>query len=563
MTTVPYIAQPAAIPAQQGRIRAWLTAHKVSLITLVPLLLVVGIVSGWNFTGYPGTVNDDEGTYVDQAWAILFRGDLAHYTYWYDHPPFGWMQIAGYAWLTDGFHRADYAVMMGRELMLITNVVSSALVYLIMRRMQFHRVWAVIAVLLFAVSPLAIYYHRMVFLDNLQTMWVLAAMACAVSPRRSINSAIAAGLCLTASTMSKETGGVLLPVVFLLIWQYRDKGDSWRRDTEGRRVWRLSALRHSWRHRNRGDRSWSLSMFCASYFGSCFVYPLYAILKNELFEGKGHVSLVYALKWQTFGRESTGSPLDTNSETFHLMEFWFNQDVWLVFAALALLPIGFIIRRTRAFALGYFLQVALLFKGSYIPKAYAITLIPFAALLIAGVVAVLCRTLFAKRQTRSRRKKGAWHWLTIGVSATVLASLVGSFGIIAAPQWQRNITVAAERDSVKHYRETLAWLEKHTSKDSVMVVDDNLWPDLEKRGYFNKDWIYKIDLDPAVKKNYPKGWKDVDYVIIDRLPLELLEGLPTVYKAMQHSSKVFESGNRDVGYTVYKVDPNSKAKRLK
>jgi hypothetical protein len=46
-----------------------------------------------NLGGSPQRV-DDEGTYVAQAYAVSRLGDLSHYTYWYDHPPLGWIQIA-------------------------------------------------------------------------------------------------------------------------------------------------------------------------------------------------------------------------------------------------------------------------------------------------------------------------------------------------------------------------------------------------------------------------------------------------------------------------------------
>ena len=53
------------------------------------------------------TLVDDEGTYTAQAWAIEHWHTLAHYTYWYDHPPIGWLVIAAWTWptqaLSDGF----------------------------------------------------------------------------------------------------------------------------------------------------------------------------------------------------------------------------------------------------------------------------------------------------------------------------------------------------------------------------------------------------------------------------------------------------------------------------
>ncbi len=52
---------------------------------------------------------DDEGTYTAQAWAITHLGELTHYTYWYDHPRTGWIQIAGYTSLTGAFARYPFA----------------------------------------------------------------------------------------------------------------------------------------------------------------------------------------------------------------------------------------------------------------------------------------------------------------------------------------------------------------------------------------------------------------------------------------------------------------------
>lgn len=515
-----------------ARLASWLHLHYVSLLIVIPLVVGVGVLNAWNVGGFPGPVNDDEGTYVSQAWAILAKNELAHYTYWYDHPPLGWAQISAWAWLTDGFDGAVPGIMVGRQLMVIATVVSSALIYVIMRRMQFHRVFAVIAVVLFAASPLAIQNHRMVFLDNLQVMWCLAAMAFAVSPKRSVNSAIAAGLCLAVSTLSKETGGILLPVVVYLIWQNRAKG----------------------------ERSWSLSMFGASYVGLCSFYLMYAVLKNELFEGAGHVSLLYALKWQMFGRASTGSPLDPSSETYSMVQGWYDLDVWFLWAAVVLTVVGFMFRRTRALALGYAIQVALMFKGSYVPKAYAIVLIPFAALVIASV----CSELYRKfRETRVR--DASTRVRRIGRAGVVIASVIAlvgtgaSFGYTAVPQWGEKLRVVTRHDSMRHYMEMRAFVEKNIpDKHTPMAVDDNLWIDLKREGYSHADWFYKIDLDPEVSVNYPQGWRSIDYVIIDRLPVKLLKGTPSVYEAIQNSEKVFENGDDYVGYTVYKVDHSKK-----
>src|SRR5437667_261399 len=76
------------------------------------------------------------------------------------------------------------------------------------------RRWAAAAaVLLFAASPLAVPYHRMVLLDNLAVPWLLAAFGLALSPQRRLWAAAGSGLCFAAAVLSKETVLVLLPIL--------------------------------------------------------------------------------------------------------------------------------------------------------------------------------------------------------------------------------------------------------------------------------------------------------------------------------------------------------------
>src|SRR4051812_48838521 len=80
-----------AVPAAPRRSRTDLYLA-TGLATLVLFFLA------YNITGFPGAT-DDEGTYLAQAWAVQHGQGLAHYPYWYDHPPLAWIQLAGLAWL--------------------------------------------------------------------------------------------------------------------------------------------------------------------------------------------------------------------------------------------------------------------------------------------------------------------------------------------------------------------------------------------------------------------------------------------------------------------------------
>jgi hypothetical protein len=221
----------------------------------------------------------------------------------------------------------------------------------------------------------------------------------------------------------------------------------------------------------------------------------------------------------------------------------------MLLAALAAIIPGLFFRRARPFAVGYLIQLGLMFKGGYVPKAYAIVLIPFAALLLATAVGELCK----RHQTVVNRRRNNLGSIRQIVGVLLTVALAGSFVTQALPQWQSNLQILATRNSGQYLTQTRAWIEKNVPKDAHIVVDDNLWVDAKQDGYNRMDWLYKIDLDPAVRINYPDADNSIDYIVIDRLPESLLRGLPLIHKAKSHSKIVFQAGNDDVQYTIYKV----------
>src|SRR4029453_7808458 len=114
--------------------------------------------------------------------AVLHWHTLAHYTYWYDHPPLGWLLLAAWTGLTGGLSRTASAIAAGREFMLVAQLVSAGLLYGLERRLGLRRAAAAAGVLLFTLSPLALSFHRDVYLDNIATPLVLAAFLLALSP---------------------------------------------------------------------------------------------------------------------------------------------------------------------------------------------------------------------------------------------------------------------------------------------------------------------------------------------------------------------------------------------
>lgn len=122
-------------PAAPARPLVRFRSSRPDLLLCGALLLVIVCVQGWNITNFP-TLSDDEGTYLAQAWAVQQGDGLAHYTYWYDHPPLGWIQVAGLTYLPSLFVPDWMTVAPMRFSMLAVSGVSSVLMYVLARRLR-------------------------------------------------------------------------------------------------------------------------------------------------------------------------------------------------------------------------------------------------------------------------------------------------------------------------------------------------------------------------------------------------------------------------------------------
>ena len=519
----------AADPRPRWR---WTGLHALSVAALAPVLVVVGLATAWNLQGWPGRVNDDEGTYVAEAWAMIFEHHLSHYTYWYDHPPLGWAQLAAYAWVTDGFARVSSAVMVGREFMWFVTMASCLFLFVLCRRIGLRRVFSAAAVALFGLSPLAIYFHRMVSLDNIGTMWLLAALMFAASQRNSLRAAFWSAVCLAAAVLSKETIALLTPAVIWVIWQHTD----------------------------RRTRAWNLGIFGVTYILLLLGYPLMAALRGELLPGPRHVSLGWALWWQFAGRAGSGSPLNQRSGSAALVHFWLGLDPWLLGIGVALIPVALFVRRLRPIVFGLLLQVVVPLKGGYLPYFYVTAMLPFAAVLAVGVADAFWTPLAGGLRTRTRAvaaigtaagvgsgRFGRWAW-----RVPVLAA-AAAFAVLVAPGWARAIdrqsTVRGDIGSLA----ATAWVERHVPKSDVVVVDDYIWPDLKIDG-MNPLWMWKVDGDPQVTRtDLPHGWKSIKYIVMTSQASTMLNQLPTLMQAMAHSVVV---ASFTQGVSVREVLPN-------
>jgi 4-amino-4-deoxy-L-arabinose transferase-like glycosyltransferase len=220
-------------------------------VLVVAALAAVAWVTARNLYAAPMRF-DDEGTYLDQARSLVRDGDLSPYTYWYDHPPLGWILLAG--WLVGPSHLWDAPDLIGsgRQLMLVVTVASALLVHVLGRRLGLSRPAGATAVLLFGLSPLAVTFHRMVLLDNLAVLMVLAAFVLALSPGRRLAAALGSGAALAGAVLTKETALLMAPFV----------------------LWMLL------RTVVPATRRMSLTVFGIGFSLVAVLYPLYALLKT-------------------------------------------------------------------------------------------------------------------------------------------------------------------------------------------------------------------------------------------------------------------------------------------
>ena len=466
----------------------------------------------WNIIGYPGLAgNDDEGTYLSQAWAVRTGMGLAHYTYWYDHPPLGWIQIAGLSWLPELVAPDVPAVAAGRIVMLAFTGATVALLYVVARRLQFAPLTAGVGALLFGLSPLALSMQRQIYLDNIAMTWIVAAFALALSPRRHLWSHVGAGVCAGVAVLSKETTLLIVPALLYTLWQ----------------------------NSHPTTRGFSVVGFFWCGFGLvCGIYPLLAALKGELLPGPSHTSLFEGIKFQLFSRESSGSVFTDGSDAYTVLMSWIDLDP--VFLAVGMVSVigALAVRQLRGVALaGVLVAVVALRPGGYLPAMYVLQVLPFFALCTAGLAELAVRAV--RRGRPVARPIGA---------VVVMSFMAATF--VALPHWLHTGRQALTTNANGEFREVRQWLADNVADPghTRVLVDDNLWLDLVDVGFVPGTgviWFNKLDLDPEVAATVPGGWRDIDYLVSTpglRHALTSGEKLPTVAEFVENSTPVATFG---------------------
>lgn len=501
---------------RQGRVGDWLRRHWIDIGIVLGLVVVLGVVHAVGMNSFPARF-DDEGAYMSQAWAVLTRFDLSHYTYWYDHPPVGWLTLAVYTGLTGGLGRTPYGVAAGREAMLVFHLVSVALLYVLARRIGLRRPFAVMVVLLFGLSPLGIFFHRMVLLDNLAMPFLLAGFVLVLSPRRRLGAHVAAAAALALAVLIRE---ILVLFVPFAVWLY-------------------------WKNTNPENRRYSIALTATTFVGLILLYPIFALLRGELFPGPNRVSLLGAISWQLFQRRGSGSVFDPTSPAGEVAASWLNLDPWILLIGSAMALFLVFIPRFRWVGYIVVLQGLMLLRPGYLPVMFVIPVLPFLALAIGGVL----DQTWPEASSRLTGLGAAAAWVRRVLVVATAAALV----VLIYPTYQAGVVRAATFDADRPFVQAQHWLEENLEPDDVVLIDGALWLDVVLSGHAaeNTVWFYKPDSDPGV--DLPGGWEGVDYIVSSQVVRSSLYDLPQMEAAMEQSEPVVIFGEGEGRVEIRRV----------
>jgi hypothetical protein len=256
---------------------------------------------------------------------------------------------------------------------------------------------------------------------------------------------------------------------------------------------------------------------------------------------------------QLVGREGTGSLFDSTSETYAIVTRWLDQDAWLLGAALLLTPIALVRRRTRAVALAFVIQVAMILRPGYLPNMYVLSLLPFAALIVAGTSEALLRPW----------SRGSGRGAAIVAVAFALALAVAA--PVVATRWIDSAEVAMTTRVDGGERAAKRWLLENVDRDDRVLLGDEYWIYLVEHGFddspvpggfFSRTLVsfWTLDYDPAVQRQFPGGWRDFDYVVSTQAMRVQADETPSAARAVRNSQVVARFGHGDEAIEIRAID---------
>lgn len=491
---------------------------------------MIGLARGFNMFHYPAYF-DDEGTYVAQAWAVMIKGQLSHYTYWYDHPPLGWIQIGIWSMLTGGFETFGTAVNSGRFFIFILALGTCGLLYRILRSLNCSWIIAGFGTLLFGLSPFGIQFGRMVFLDNIMSFWLLFSLYFILKNEKRLIHIIVSAICFGIAFLSKEVATIFLPPMLLLIY------------------FEFHPI-----HRSFAIVKWvSISMLIM------FTWVVFAELHGELFPmgsffdtGGKHVSLISTIQYQ-LSRKGNGTLFTPGSDMHNLLTSWTSLqlgDVLLIGGGLLASFVNLFIGIKKKYHLVFALFTVCFFfffgRGGQVYTFYILPLLPLLAINISLLLSFLAKNIniifrFIKIPTH-----------TIAFESLFAITLLVCFFFLH----NKRLVSLGTTDQTTPQVQTEHWIVRHINPKSFIVTDDYAYVDLYYLGFLTPKPVYywKVERDPSVRDALLKNrWDSIDYIILTPSVRSDVLGFSLLKQALRNSVTVQTYQKDDYSITINQV----------
>jgi beta-N-acetylhexosaminidase len=391
--------------------------------------------------------------------------------------------------LTGGPFTFGFSINSTRLFMLMVSVVSAVLVYKIAEGLTKKTWLGLLAAIIFAFSPLSIYFHRRVLLDNLESLWVLVSFWLLVRAKSNLwNLAISGGL-FGLAFLSKESAIFLFPAMLYSVWVFCRKE----------------------------NRLFGVLMWLVTAVFVMGAYPFVAIVRGEFFppgwfgDIGDHVSLLGALAFQ-LGRAG-GQPLAAFWGTV-VDSWWYRDPLLVILGAWALLfgCWGMLFKReVRAVLLLSVSYLVFLMRAGTVLGFYVVPLLPFLIILfVQGIDWISQRVKYLLRGSEVTR---------VGVLLALGLALV-------AGQAQNLFLTDETGPQVR----SIKYVKNNVDPQAFLAVDDIAVLDLrlptsDGPAFPGAHWFSKVEHDTAVQGGILGGrWENINYILLSH---EMLRTLTT------------------------------------
>jgi hypothetical protein len=154
----------------------------------------------------------------------------------------------------------------------------------------------------------------------------------------------------------------------------------------------------------------------------------------------------------------------------------------------------------------------------------------------------------------------------VATSGGALAVVAVVATLIVAPRWGQTDHEALTVREDEAQRAAEAWLVANVGREQPIIVTDDFWIYLIEHGFDSRTAngglnsrtvvsYWPLDYDPAVKRLFPNGWRDFDYVVSTGAMRVTAIYTPSTAQALQHSRVVARFGSGGGRIEVREIMP--------